>query len=115
MPARQDPRDALCGADRDSRHSDLASAIGTSSIRRAAQLRALREDIQVVELRGNVDTRLRKLAEGEADAIVIAYAGLIRLGRTSEADGVLTDLVPAPGQGALLVQARAADEQSASA
>jgi hydroxymethylbilane synthase len=67
-----------------------------------------------VELRGNVDTRLRKLEQGEADAIVIAYAGLTRLGRVSEIGGVL-DLVPAPGQGALLVQARAGDNPTLSA
>ncbi len=89
--------------------------VGTSSLRRAAQLRALREDIQIVELRGNVDTRLRKLEQGEADAIVIAYAGLIRLGRAAEAGCVLSELVPAPGQGALLVQARAGDEQTLAA
>ncbi len=108
IPGRSDPRDAICGA---TGITTLGSAarIGTSSIRRAAQLRALREDIQIVELRGNVDTRLRKLEQGEADAIVIAYAGLIRLGRTAEAGCVLSELVPAPGQGALLVQARAGD------
>jgi hydroxymethylbilane synthase len=114
IPGRQDPRDALCGC------ADFASLgsgarVGTSSIRRAAQLHALREDIQIVEVRGNVDTRLRKLAEGEADAIVIAYAGLIRLGRMAEADCVLGELVPAPGQGALLVQARAGDRATLSA
>lgn len=108
IPGRTDPRDVICGA---TAITSLGSAarIGTSSIRRAAQLRALREDIQIVELRGNVDTRLRKLEQGEADAIVIAYAGLIRLGRTAEAGCVLSELVPAPGQGALLVQARAND------
>jgi hydroxymethylbilane synthase len=108
IPRRQDPRDALCGA---AEFASLGSGarVGTSSIRRAAQLRALREDIQIVELRGNVDTRLRKLSEGHADAIVIAYAGLIRLGRTAEAGCVLRELVPPPGQGALLLQARAGD------
>lgn len=110
LPERQDPRDALCGC------ADFASLgsgarVGTSSIRRAAQIRALRDDIEVVELRGNVDTRLRKLSEGVADAIVLAVAGLNRLGRESEIGGVL-DLVPAPGQGALLVQARAGDERA---
>ena len=108
IPARQDPRDVLCGF-RSLEALPREGRVGTSSIRRAAQLRALREDIQIVELRGNVDTRLRKLAEGEVGAIVIAHAGLIRLGRTSEADCVLGELVPAPGQGALLVQARAGD------
>ncbi len=108
IPGRQDPRDVLCGFG-SLEALPREGRVGTSSIRRAAQLRALREDIQIVELRGNVDTRLRKLAEGEVDAIVIAYAGLIRLGRASEADCVLGELVPAPGQGALLVQARAGD------
>jgi hydroxymethylbilane synthase len=111
IPERQDPRDALCGT---AEFASLGSGarVGTSSIRRAAQLRALREDIEIVELRGNVDTRLRKLAEGEVDALVLAYAGLIRLGRAAEAACVLGATVPAPGQGALLVQARAGDEQT---
>ena len=111
IPGRQDPRDALCGT---AEFASLGSGarVGTSSIRRAAQLRALREDIQVVELRGNVDTRLRKLAEGEVDALVLAHAGLIRLGRESETGCLLSELVPAPGQGALIVQARAGDERA---
>jgi hydroxymethylbilane synthase len=110
IPERSDPRDVICGA---AAITSLGSAarIGTSSIRRAAQLRALRDDLQIVELRGNVDTRLRKLAAGVADAIVLAYAGLKRLGRESEVGGVL-ELVPAPGQGALLVQARAGDDRA---
>ena len=98
IPERQDPRDALCG------FADFASLgsgarIGTSSLRRAAQLRALREDLEVVELRGNVDTRLRKLADGEVDALVLACAGLIRLGRSRDIGYVLDALVPAPGRG----------------
>jgi len=111
IPGRSDPRDVICGA---SAITSLGSEarIGTSSIRRAAQLRAMREDIQIVELRGNVDTRLRKLAEGEVDALVLAAAGLYRLGRQSEIGGVL-DLIPAPGQGALLVQACAGDTRAA--
>jgi hydroxymethylbilane synthase len=112
FPAREDARDALCGA------SSLAALppgarVGTSSLRRAAQLRALREDLQVVEMRGNVDTRLRKLREGEVDAIVIALAGLVRLGRRSEVGAVLDELVPAPGQGALAIQARRGDALTA--
>ena len=108
IPGRQDPRDALCGC---AGFASLGSGarVGTSSIRRAAQLRALREDIQIVELRGNVDTRLRKLADGEVDALVLACAGLRRLHREREIGSLLTELVPAPGQGALLVQARAGD------
>lgn len=110
IPARTDPLDVICGA---TAITSLGSAdrIGTSSIRRAAQIRALRPDLEVVEIRGNVDTRLRKLADGEVDALVLAHAGLIRLRRESELGGVL-DLVPAPGQGALLVQARAGDDRA---
>lgn len=105
IPPRADPRDAICGA------PSLASlapgaSVGTSSLRRAAQIRALREDLDVVEVRGNVDTRLRKLAEGAADALVLARAGLERLGRFDEIGGVLDELVPAAGQGALAVEAR---------
>ncbi len=111
IPERQDPRDVLCGFG-SLEAVPSGGRVGTSSIRRAAQLRALREDIEIVELRGNVDTRLRRLAEGEVDALVLAFAGLIRLGRTSEADCALDALVPAPGQGALIVQARADDEQT---
>jgi hydroxymethylbilane synthase len=105
IPARADARDAICGA------PSLAalppgSRVGTSSLRRAAQIKALRDDLEVVELRGNVDTRLRKLADGEADALVLALAGLERLGRTGDAGGTLDELVPAAGQGALALEAR---------
>ncbi len=106
IPPRADARDALCGA---ASPQALAGGarVGTSSLRRAAQLRALRDDIEVVELRGNVDTRLRKLADGQVDAMVIALAGLQRLGRAGEADGVIDAFVPAAGQGALALEARA--------
>jgi hydroxymethylbilane synthase len=104
VPGRADPRDALCGV---ASLGELASGarVGTSSLRRAAQLRALRPDLDVRELRGNVDTRLRKLAGGEVDAIVLALAGLIRLGREADAGCVLDELVPAAGQGTLVVEA----------
>jgi hydroxymethylbilane synthase len=104
IPARADPRDAICGA---GSLTELRSGarIGTSSLRRAAQLRAAREDIEVVEVRGNVDTRLRKLAEGQLDALVLALAGLQRLGRADQAGGILDELVPAAGQGALALEA----------
>ncbi|MHB8689966.1 MAG: hydroxymethylbilane synthase [Solirubrobacteraceae bacterium] len=106
IPPREDPHDAICGAT--SLSSLKAGArVGTSSLRRAAQIRAVRPDVEVVEMRGNVDTRLRKLAEGEVDALVLALAGLTRLGRAGEADGVLDELVPAAGQGALAIEARA--------
>jgi hydroxymethylbilane synthase len=105
VPARADARDAICGA---GTLAELApgAKIGTSSVRRTAQIRALRTDVDVVELRGNVDTRLRKLAEGQVDALVLAYAGLQRLGRIAEAGGVISDFVPAAGQGALALEAR---------
>jgi hydroxymethylbilane synthase len=80
--------------------------VGTSSLRRTAQLRAAREDLTVVPVRGNVDTRLRKLAEGQLDALVLALAGLRRLQRGGDATGVLDEFVPAAGQGALAVEAR---------
>jgi hydroxymethylbilane synthase len=108
FPARADSRDALCGA---SSLADLkpGARIGTGSVRRSAQLRALREDLEIVSLRGNVDTRLRKLAQGSLDAIVLAAAGLQRLGRESEAGAMLDELVPAPGQGALAIEGRRGD------
>jgi hydroxymethylbilane synthase len=97
-PPREDPRDALLGELRP------GARVGTSSLRRRAQLLAAYEDIEVVELRGNVDTRLRKLAGGEVDAAVLALAGLRRLGREDGAQPL--DLVPAAGQGTLALQAR---------
>ena len=83
--------------------------VGTSSLRRRAQLLAVRPDFEIVELRGNVDTRLRKLDAGEADAIVLAAAGLERLGL--ERDAAPLDFVPAPGQGTLAIEAREGDER----
>jgi hydroxymethylbilane synthase len=107
IPAREDARDAICGA---ASLSELrpGARVGTSSLRRAAQIRAFRDDLSVVEVRGNVDTRLRKLASGECDALVLAVAGLARLGRFDAVDGILDldEFVPAAGQGALAVEAR---------
>jgi hydroxymethylbilane synthase len=104
---REDPRDALVGA---SSLDELApgSRVGTSSLRRRAQLLAMRADLDLVDMRGNVDTRLRKLADGEVDAIVLAAAGLRRLGRQDAIDALLDPavFVPAPGQGALAVEGR---------
>ena len=100
-PAREDPRDALIGR--------LGPRVGTASPRRAAQLRAAVTGVEVVEVRGNVDTRLRKLAAGDYDGIVLAVAGLARLGREAEISEVL-DLVPAAGQGTIVVQARTGTE-----
>lgn len=105
IPERAAAHDVIVGA------GDLAalppgSRVGTSSLRRAAQVRAARPDLEVLELRGNVDTRLRKLAAGEVDAAILAAAGLDRLGRGDEAGGVLEDFIPAAGQGALALEAR---------
>jgi hydroxymethylbilane synthase len=105
FPPREDARDAICGAPSIAA-LPVGARVGTSSLRRRAQLLAAREDLLVVPVRGNVDTRLRKLAAGEVDALVLAHAGLLRLGRAQDADGILDELVPAAGQGALAVQAR---------
>jgi hydroxymethylbilane synthase len=88
--------------------------VGTSSLRRAAQLRAAREDLEVVAVAGNVDTRLRKLREGGFDAIVLARAGLQRLGREEEIAAVLDParFVPSPGQGTLALEGRIDDERT---
>ncbi len=114
VPAREDPRDALCSV-KFSSIEDLpqAARVGTSSLRREAQLKALRPDLNVHPLRGNVDTRLRKLESGEYDAIILALAGLRRLDRTEFVRQVLPVEVmcPAAGQGALAIEARARDHE----
>jgi hydroxymethylbilane synthase len=115
-PARADARDALCGSD-SLQALGPGARVGTSSLRRAAQLRAVREDLDVVELRGNVDTRLRRLAEGDFDALVLAAAGLERLGRIDEAGALLDPalMVPAPGQGVIALEIRADDDAARAA
>jgi hydroxymethylbilane synthase len=113
VPVRADPRDALCGAAALERLA-TGARVGTSSMRRTAQLRALRPDLEVAELRGNVDTRLRRLAEGRYDAIVLAAAGLARLGRGAEGTP-MPELIPAAGQGCLAVTTRAGDEERVAA
>ena len=109
---RQDPRDAFCSR-LYSRIEDLpqGARVGTSSLRRQAQLKAIRADLDVHPLRGNIDTRLRKLEEGEYDAIVLAAAGLQRLGKTELVKQVIPANVmcPAAGQGALAIEIRAGD------
>jgi hydroxymethylbilane synthase len=94
---------------------ELGARVGTSSVRRAAQLRAAREDLEIVMIHGNVDTRLRKLRKGSLDAIVLARAGLLRLGRESELGAILDPgrFVPAPGQGVLGLEGRVDDERAA--
>jgi hydroxymethylbilane synthase len=113
VPERADPRDTLCGASSLAELADGAT-VGTSSLRRRAQLLALRPDLDVRELRGNVDTRLRRLAEGEFASVVLAQAGLDRLGRAAEG-APLPELVPAPGQGCLALEARTDDARAAAA
>jgi hydroxymethylbilane synthase len=108
-PRRADPSDVLVGE----QHLEgvrEGARVGTSALRRRAQLLAARPDLEVREVRGNVDTRLRKLAAGEADVIVLAAAGLARLDRLREAGGRLDGelFVPAAGQGVIAVQARTA-------
>jgi hydroxymethylbilane synthase len=105
---RADPCDVLVG---EPRLADVreGARVGTSALRRRAQLLAVRPDLEIAELRGNVDTRLRKRAAGEVDVIVLAAAGLERLDRRDEAGGALAGevFVPAAGQGVIAVQARA--------
>ena len=107
---RADPRDALAVGRRrpPAPACPPASRIGTSSLRRQCQLRALRPDLEVVDLRGNVDTRLARLRDGRCDAIVLAMAGLARLGRADEVTEALDPgtFVPAPGQGAIALECR---------
>lgn len=113
---REDPRDALIGA------ASIASIpeggrVGTASLRRRAQLLALRPDLEPVLFRGNVATRLGKLRDGEADATLLAYAGLRRLGRNDAADAVLEvdEMLPAAGQGIIAITHRRDDGQAADA
>lgn len=111
VPERVDPRDALVG----SRLSDLrkGAVVGTGSVRRALQLRAIRPDLQVRGIRGNVGTRIGKQQAGEYDAILLAMAGLARLRRTEVVDEALSvdTMIPAVGQGALAVQCRRGDRR----
>jgi hydroxymethylbilane synthase len=103
-PAREDPHDAIAG--RPLRELKARARVGTSSIRRASQLRRLRPDLEILPIRGNVDTRLRKLDAGDFDSIVLAAAGLKRLGlghRIAETMA-FEDMCPAPGQGALGIE-----------
>ncbi len=109
---REDPRDAFVSRNY-ARFTDLPlrARVGTSSLRRQAQLKAIRPDLEIFPLRGNVDTRLRKMETGEFDAVILAFAGLQRLGRTEFVREVLpVDLMcPAVGQGALGIETRAGD------
>jgi hydroxymethylbilane synthase len=115
---RADPRDALISASgRPLNELPRGARVGTTSLRRRAQLAALRTDLWIMDLRGNVDTRLRRLQEGRFDAILLAMAGLTRLGRVAEVTEALDPavLLPAPGQGAIALECRAADADVAAA
>ncbi|GAB4581526.1 MAG: hydroxymethylbilane synthase [Anaerolineales bacterium] len=112
IPARADARDAwVCPAGYTLKTLPQGATVGTSSTRRRAQLLAHRPDLNIQPIRGNVDTRLRKVQEGQYDAIVLASAGLTRLGLQAHITAYLTfdEMLPAPGQGALAVQCRADD------
>lgn len=117
VPARADPADVWIGAGDSLDEVPEGARVGTASLRRRAQLLAARSDLEVSELHGNVDTRLRKLAEGELDAIVLAAAGLRRLGREDEMSFSIPAeaMTPAAGQGALVLQARSDDPDAIAA
>lgn len=111
VPERADPRDALVARDGLTLAELPAGAvIGTGALRRIAQIAALGMPVTTVPIRGNVDTRLRKVADGELDAVVLARAGLARLGRAGEVTEILDPMLmlPAPAQGALAVECRSA-------
>jgi hydroxymethylbilane synthase len=116
LPPRDDPRDALVGRD-GAKLADLppGALIGTGSPRRAAQVSRLRSDVSCVPIRGNANTRLAKVRDGELDAVVLAYAGLARIGHTDLVTEIFEpdDMVPAPGQGALAVECRTSDHAMA--
>ena len=112
---REDPRDAFISV-KHARLEDLpqGAKVGTSSLRRQCQLKALRQDLEIFPLRGNVDTRLRKLESGEYDAIILAAAGVRRLGlETNVRSRISADIMcPAVGQGALAIETRRSDQQT---
>jgi hydroxymethylbilane synthase len=117
VSAREDPADAWVGTAGSLEEVPEGAIVGTASLRRRAQLLALRDDLEVVPMRGNVDTRLEKLAAGEVDGIVLAAAGLARLGRAGEVGFRFDDeqMTPAPGQGTLALEARSDQEDAARA
>ena len=112
VPEREDPYDVLVSKEGDSiRNLSPGSKVGTSSLRRSSQLRRYRDDLIVVPIRGNVDTRLGKLENGEVDALILASAGLKRLGKEEEIIEVLSPeiMLPSPAQGALGIESRKGD------
>jgi hydroxymethylbilane synthase len=111
MLERADPRDGLLSAGAGLDELPAGARVGTTSLRRQAQLRAARPDLELADLRGNIDTRIRRLREGRFDAILLAMAGLVRLGRAEEVTQPLDPrgFVPAPGQGVIALECRAGD------
>jgi hydroxymethylbilane synthase len=112
VPTREDPRDALIARDGLTLATLPPGArVGTGAVRRIAALKALGLDIETVPIRGNVDTRLRKVAGGELDAVILARAGLARLGRAAEITEIIDPslMLPAPAQGALAIECRVGD------
>jgi hydroxymethylbilane synthase len=118
---REDPRDALVAREGQGiaslRELGRGAVVGTSSQRRFSQLKALRGDVVIKDLRGNVDTRVRKLDEGQYDALILASAGLIRLGLENRISALIasSEMLPAVGQGAISIETRADDEVAVSA
>jgi hydroxymethylbilane synthase len=115
IPQREDHRDAFFSSNySDVRELPAGARVGTSSLRRQAQLHGLRSDLNIIPLRGNVDTRLRKLEAGEFDAIILASAGVTRLGLAGKVRHYLEpdEMCPAAGQGALAIEARADDHKT---
>jgi hydroxymethylbilane synthase len=117
VPPRVNPRDVLAGTSLTLDELAKGAKIGTSSPRRASALKRLRNDLEIVPIRGNVDTRLRKVATGEVDAVIMAYAGLERLGVLDESWQVFDpdQMLPAPAQGALAIECGMADQELRSA
>lgn len=114
IPKREDPRDAVISRQGDNLATlPAAATVGTSSLRRAAQVLKLRPDLQIENLRGNLDTRLRKVREGHFDAILLAAAGLLRMGWQNQITHYLdpAEFLPAIGQGAIGLEVRAADAE----
>jgi hydroxymethylbilane synthase len=114
VPTREDPRDAYVGLVDSLGECPEGARIGTSSLRRRAQILAQRPDLEVVELRGNIDTRLTRYEAGDFDGLVLAAAGLRRLGRAEEIAFEIEpdELVPAPGQGAIAIESRHDDDRA---
>ena len=117
IPKRESPADVLVAREKITSIKDLSSGItiGTSSLRRIAQLKLIRDDIKCVPLRGNVETRIKKVNAGQVDAIIIACAGLNRLGLSDQISVILPpkEFIPAPAQGALAIQIRSEDKELA--